>query len=80
MTPIVLRGGDRGGAGGGPDRGQARGARSWRPSRGWPPEQVAGLVVAYEPSGPSAPGQAATAVDAEDACVFIRALVAKAGW
>jgi triosephosphate isomerase len=41
------------------------------------PEQVAGLVVAYEPLWAIGTGQAASAMDAEDACVFIRSLVAK---
>jgi triosephosphate isomerase len=41
------------------------------------PAQVEGLVVAYEPIWAIGTGQAATAVDAEDACVFIRAMVAK---
>ena len=40
-------------------------------------EQVAGMVVAYEPIWAIGTGQAATAVDAEDACVFLRAMVAK---
>ena len=44
---------------------------------GLAPEQVAGVVVAYEPIWAIGTGQAATAVDAEDACVFIRAMVAK---
>jgi len=42
------------------------------------PEQVGKLVFAYEPIWAIGTGQAATPVDAEDACVFIRAMVAKA--
>ena len=38
-------------------------------------EQVAGLVVAYEPIWAIGTGNAATQVDAEDACVVIRGLV-----
>jgi triosephosphate isomerase len=39
------------------------------------PDQVAGLVVAYEPVWAIGTGRAATAVDAEDACAFIRGVV-----
>ncbi len=41
------------------------------------PDQVAGLVVAYEPVWAIGTGRAATAVDAEDACGFIRGVVAE---
>jgi triosephosphate isomerase (TIM) len=41
-------------------------------------EHVGGMVLAYEPLWAIGTGQAATAMDAEDACVFIRSLVAKA--
>jgi triosephosphate isomerase len=44
---------------------------------GLSPELIGRLVFAYEPLWAIGTGQAATAVDAEDACLFIRGLVAK---
>ena len=44
---------------------------------GVPAAEVAGSVIAYEPIWAIGTGRAATAVDAEDACVFIRSLVAE---
>jgi triosephosphate isomerase (TIM) len=42
---------------------------------GLPPEEVAGLVVAYEPVWAIGTGEAATTVDAGDACAYIRLVV-----
>ena len=46
---------------------------------GLSPEQLASLVIAYEPIWAIGAGQPATPVNAEDACNFIRQLVAELG-
>jgi triosephosphate isomerase (TIM) len=46
---------------------------------GLAPDVLAGLVLAYEPIWAIGTGNAATTIDAEDACVFIRSLVGKLG-
>ena len=47
--------------------------------RGLAPSQLAGMVVAYEPIWAIGTGNAATAVDAQDACSFIRETVGGLG-
>jgi triosephosphate isomerase len=44
---------------------------------GLSPEQVGGLVIAYEPVWAIGTGRPAGAIDAEDACGFLRGLVAE---
>ena len=78
MTPIVCVGETEERAVRSADRGELE-EQVLAALEGLSPEQVGGLVVAYEPIWAIGTGQAATAVDAEDACVFIRAMVAKAG-
>jgi triosephosphate isomerase len=74
MVPIVCVGetADERAAGRTSERlaGQVRGAL-----QGLASEQVAGLVIAYEPVWAIGTGTAATAVDAEDGCVLIRDVV-----
>ena len=79
MTPVLCVGESEEQRDARPDREPSWRSRCWPPSRGWRAEVVGGLVLAYEPLWAIGTGKAATAVDAEDACVFIRSLVAKVG-
>jgi triosephosphate isomerase len=54
-------------------------SRCWPPSRGWRPRSWRAWCSPTSPSGPSAAARRPPPVDAEDACVFIRSLVAKVG-
>ena len=76
MTPIVCVGESEEERDGG--RTEARLEQQVRAAlEGLPAEQVAGLVIAYEPVWAIGTGRAAGTVDAEDACVFIRGVVAQ---